>query len=119
MLSFKSTNFGLKCLIILDNQVLIAINHAKYVKKKNPCTVKIFKCLQNHEASKYAYKSLKPKLTDLRNKVIIDETFNPIQDRGKRKNGFPTRFSPVTSTNVENSLQNFLTFSFTPFALVM
>ena len=28
--------------IIMDNQVLKAIDHIKYVSKKNPCTLKIF-----------------------------------------------------------------------------
>ena len=47
----------------------------------------------------------------------IEKTFNPIQDRGgaKRPPPFPTSFSPVTSTNVGSSPQNFLTFSFNPF----
>ena len=31
----------------------------------------------------------------------------------------PTSFSPVTSTNVKISPQNFLTFSFNPFATLM
>ena len=31
------------------------------------------------------------------------------------KKGLSTRFSPVTSSNVRISLQNFLTFSFNPF----
>ena len=33
------------------------------------------------------------------------------------KNALPTSFSPVTSTNVGISPQNFLTFSFNPFAI--
>ena len=45
---------------------------------------------------------------------------NPIQDGGgrgggERQKGFPTSFSPVTSTNVRISQQNFLTFSFNLF----
>ena len=43
------------------------------------------------------------------------EAFNPIQDKGGSKRGPPTSFSPVTSTNVTISPQNFLTFSFNPF----
>ena len=46
--------------------------------------------------------------------------FNPIQDGGGQwragQKGPPTSFSPVTSTNVGISPQNFLTFSFNPFA---
>ena len=45
---------------------------------------------------------------------------NPIQDGGGgRQKGPPTSFSPVTSTNVELSPQNFLTFSFNTFATVV
>ena len=33
--------------------------------------------------------------------------------------GSPTSFSPVTSTNLEISPQNFLTFSFNPFATLV
>ena len=40
---------------------------------------------------------------------------NPIQDEGGQK-GSPTSFSPVTSRNVGFGSQNFLTFSFNPFA---
>ena len=41
--------------------------------------------------------------------------FNPIQDGGWGKKAPPTSFSPVTSTKVGISLQNFLTFTFNPF----
>ena len=37
--------------IIMDNQVLRAINHIKYVNKKKPSTLKKFNYLQNNEAS--------------------------------------------------------------------
>ena len=40
---------------------------------------------------------------------------NPIQDRGRLKRP-PTSFSPVTSTNVGISPQNFHAFNFNPFA---
>ena len=42
------------------------------------------------------------------------KNINPIQDGGTKK-ALPTSFSPVTSTNVRISPQNFLTFSFNPF----
>ena len=46
--------------------------------------------------------------------VLENMFLNLIQD------GPPsTSFSPVTSTNRENSLQNYLTFSFNPFAALM
>ena len=42
---------------------------------------------------------------------------NPIQNGGGPKSPLPpTSFSPVTSTNVGVRPQNFLTFSFNPFA---
>ena len=46
---------------------------------------------------------------------------NPIQDRGGRGEAKrpPTSYSPVTSTNVVISFQNFLTFSFNPFATLV
>ena len=46
--------------------------------------------------------------------------FNPIQDGGGKKPPLPpTSFSPVTSTNVGFGPQNFLTFSFNPFATLV
>ena len=45
---------------------------------------------------------------------------NPIQDKEERgKKTPPTSFSPVTSTNVGISLQNFLTFNFNTFATLV
>ena len=51
------------------------------------------------------------------NDVLSDLDFNPIQDGGAK--GPPTSFSPVTSTNVGFGPQNFLTFSFNPFATLV
>ena len=49
------------------------------------------------------------------NKVLVQqENINPIQDGGKKAPS--TSFSPVTSTNVEISLQNFLILGFNHFA---
>ena len=59
-------------------------------------------------------------------KIFIHQTylitFNTIQDRGSgvgggvgQKSPTPTSFSPITSTNVRISPQNFLTVSFIPF----
>ena len=49
--------------------------------------------------------------------------FNPIQDGGGAGGGGAKRpttsFSPVTSTNIGLSPQNFLTFSFNPFATLV
>ena len=58
-------------------------------------------------------------LADFFYKVIHKKAtsyFNPIQDWGEGgQKSLPTSFSPVTSTNVGISRQNFVTFSFNPF----
>ena len=59
----------------MDNQVLRAITHIKYVSKKKPITLKILNYLQNNEVFNYNYKSLKNEITEIRNNIIIDETF--------------------------------------------
>ena len=67
----------------MDNQVLRAISHIKYISQKKPSTLKIFDYLQNNGASNYNYESLENKIAELRNKGIIDETFkitNPIEE---------------------------------------
>ena len=69
--------------MIIDNQVLRAISHKKYVSKKNPSALKIFNYLQNYRAFKYNYESLENEIAELRNNEIIDETFkiaNPIEE---------------------------------------
>ena len=45
---------------------------------------------------------------------VVPDYFNPFQD-GYKKNS-RSSFSPVTSTEVRISYQNFLTFSFNPFS---
>ena len=47
----------------------------------------------------------------------LNFNFNSIQDEGGKKP--PISFSPVTSTSVGINLQNFLTFSFNPFATLV
>ena len=46
---------------IIENQILKAINHIKYISKKKPCTFKIFDYLQNNYASSYGYHSVEAK----------------------------------------------------------
>ena len=46
---------------IIENQILKAINHIKYISKKKPCTFKIFDYLQNNYASNYGYHSVEVK----------------------------------------------------------
>ena len=50
------------------------------------------------------------------------DVLNPIQDGGwggAKSPLLPTSFSPVTSTNIGISPQNFLTLSFNPFATML
>ena len=57
--------------------------------------------------------------------VLFWKYLNPIQDSGwgegvgQKVLPLPTSFSPVTSTNVGTSSQNFLTFTFNPFATLL
>ena len=46
-------------------------------------------------------------------------TFEPIQDGGGGQKSPSARFSTASSTNVAISPQNFLTFSFNPFATLV
>ena len=52
-------------------------------------------------------------------KVCICASLNPVQDGGQDEKAVPTRFFPMTSTNIEHSPQNFLTFNFNPFATLL
>ena len=67
----------------MDNQVLRAINHIKYVSNKRPCTVKISNYLQKNVASNCDYEVLENAITESMNNGIVDETFkitNPIEE---------------------------------------
>ena len=67
----------------MDNQVLRAINHIKYVSKKKPSTLKIFIYLQNNGVSNYNYKSLENEIAEVTSNGIIDETLKitfPIEE---------------------------------------
>ena len=89
----------------MDNQVLRAINHIKYVSKKKPCTFKIFNYLQNNGASNYNYESVENEIAELRNDGIIDETFkitNPIEE----VLNFPEDDVDITSGNSDISCLN-------------
>ena len=89
----------------MDNQVLRAINHIKYVSKKKPSTLKIFNYLQNNGASNYNYESLENEIAELRNNGIIDETFkitNPIEE----VLNFPEDDVDITSENSDISCLN-------------
>ena len=89
----------------MDNQVLRAINHIKYVSKKKPSTLKIFNYLQNNGPSIYNYESLENEIAELRNHWIIDETFkitNPIEEVLH----FPEDDVDITSENSDISCLN-------------
>ena len=68
---------------IIENQILKAINHIKYISKKKPCTLKIFNYLQNNYALNFDYHPIEAKLNELKSNGIIDDSFkitNPIQE---------------------------------------
>ena len=68
---------------IIENQMLKAINHIKYISKKKPCTLKIYKYLQNNYASNFDCHSAEVKLNELKANGIIDDSYeiiNPIQE---------------------------------------
>ena len=52
-------------------------------------------------------------------KTSSEEAIDTLTLKKKPKKAPPTSFSPVTSTNVEFGPQNFLTFSFNPFATLV
>ena len=68
---------------IIENQILKAMNHIKYISKKKPCTLKTFNYLQNNYASNYDYHSVEVKLNELKSNGIIDDSckiINPIKE---------------------------------------
>ena len=68
---------------IIENQILKAINHIKYISKKKPCTLKIYNHLQNNYASNFDYHSVEAKLNKLKANGIIDDSYkiiNPTQE---------------------------------------
>ena len=61
---------------IIENQILKAINHKKYISMKKPCTLKIFNYLQNNYVSNYDYQSVEVKLTILTGKNLCFTEFS-------------------------------------------
>ena len=89
----------------MDNQVLRAINHIKYVNKKKPSTFKIFHYLQNNVTSNYNYELLENEIAELSNNGIIDKTFkttNPVEEVLK----FPEDDVDIISENSDISCLN-------------
>ena len=62
----------------MENQILKAINHIKYVSKKKHCPVKIFNYLQNNGASNYDYDSVVNKIQELMENGIINQSYKII-----------------------------------------
>ena len=62
----------------MENQILKAINHIKYVSKKKHCPVKIFNYLQNNGASNYDYDSVVNKIQELMENGIINYNYKII-----------------------------------------
>ena len=89
----------------MDNQVLRAINHIKYVSKKKPSTLKIFNYLLNNGTSNYNYGSLENENAELRNNGIIYRTFN-ITNPFEEVLNFPEDDFAITSKNCGISCLN-------------
>ena len=89
----------------MDNQVLRAINHTKYVSKKKPCAVKILNYLQYNGVSNYDYESLENEIVELQNNGIIDETFK-ITNTIEEVSNLPEDDNDITSKNSDTSCLN-------------
>ena len=89
----------------MNNQVLRAINHIKYVSKKKPSTLKIFNYLKNNGVSNYSYKSLENEIAELRNNGIIDRIFK-VTNSIKEVVNFPEDDIDITSENSDISCLN-------------
>ena len=62
----------------MENQILKAINHIKYVSKKKHCPVKIFNYLQNNGPSNYDYDSVVNKIQELMENGFINQNYKII-----------------------------------------
>ena len=62
----------------MENQILKAINHMKYVSKKTHRIAKIFNDLQNNGASNYDYDLVVKKTQELMENRVIDQSYNII-----------------------------------------
>ena len=62
----------------MENQILKAINHIKFISKNKFCTIKIFNYLQNNLVSNYDYHSVEDKLNELKSNGIMDDTYKII-----------------------------------------
>ena len=59
----------------MENQILKAINHIKYVSKKKHCPAKIFNYLQINGGSNYYYDSVVNKIQELMENEVIDQSY--------------------------------------------
>ena len=91
--------------MIMDNEVLRAINHIKHVSNKKPSILKIFNYLQINAASNYNYESFENEIAELRNDGIINETFK-ITNRIEEVLNFPEDDIDMTSQNSDISCLN-------------
>ena len=91
--------------LIMDNEVLRAINHIKHVSNKKPSILKIFNYLQINAASNYNYESFENEIAELRNDGIINETFK-ITNRIEEVLNFPEDDIDMTSQNSDISCLN-------------
>ena len=91
-----------KLLDIIENQILKAINHIKYISKKNPCTLEIFNYLQNNYASNYDFHSVEVKLNELKPNGIIDDRYKIIKPIQKIMNFVTEDEVTIYSENIED-----------------
>ena len=89
----------------MDNQVLRAISHIKYVRKKKPNTSKTFNYQQNNGASNYNYELLENEIAELRNNGVTDEIFK-INNPFEEVLNFPEDDVDITSENSNISYLN-------------
>ena len=59
----------------MENQILKAINHIKYVSKKKHCPAKIFNYLQINGGSNYYYDSVVNKIQEFMENEVIDQSY--------------------------------------------
>ena len=87
----------------MENQILKAINHIKYVSKKKHCPVKIFNYLQNNGALNYDYDSVVNKIQELMENGIINQNYkiiDPVTEEISGSNDLDSQPSQISSSNI-------------------
>ena len=105
-------------------EIIISDSLETYIRKYSAIEPEIaLYNLTNHKSRETIQQNCSRETQVLTSHKFLKETrmwTYPIQDGGERaKKVPPTSFSPVTSTNVGISHQNFLIFSFNPFPTLL